>query len=134
MIELDFWAEQKVKYPLLYREQPALECWDGWNAILDKLGSRLEPLITAWKPWDDDPHTESYRPYCIQVKEKFGTLRFYMSSSNEEMDEWIDLAEVNSSQICEMCGKPGELQNHVAWFRTTRCRECLVSRTARESK
>jgi len=39
-----------------------------------------------------------------QVKEKFGTLRFYTRNSTKEIDKLIDKAEVRSEMTCEVCG------------------------------
>jgi len=44
-----------------------------------------------------------------QVKEKFGTLRFYTNMTNDEIDEIIVKAEQKSATICEACGKPGTI-------------------------
>jgi hypothetical protein len=46
----------------------------------------------------------------MQVKEKFGTLRFYCSST-AAIDKYIRLAERLSSITCENCGKPGRTDN-----------------------
>lgn len=44
-----------------------------------------------------------------QVKEKFGTLRFYMTSQTPEMDKIIEKACRKSAKTCEECGKPGKV-------------------------
>ena len=40
-----------------------------------------------------------------QIKEKFGTLRFYADMS--ELDEIIDAVEAQSGRTCEDCGEHG---------------------------
>jgi len=70
---------------------------------------------------------EEYRinhPRASQVKEKYGSLRFYMSSSTEEMEDLITEAEVKSEVICEDCGADGELCSSGSWFRTI-CPTCV---------
>lgn len=52
-----------------------------------------------------------------QVKEKFGTLRFYYSGGDEAIDGMVRMAESMSSVMCEECGKPGE-QTTGGWIRT----------------
>ena len=42
-----------------------------------------------------------------QVKEKFGTLRFYYSGGDDVIDGMVRMAESMSSVTCEECGKPG---------------------------
>jgi hypothetical protein len=56
-----------------------------------------------------------------QVKEKFGTLRFYCGGT-EAIHRYIHLAERLSSITCEDCGKPGTA-NDSGWIRT-QCDDC----------
>lgn len=45
---------------------------------------------------------------ATQVKEKYGTLRFYVSHSDEFIDGVIAMAESMSTRTCETCGAPGK--------------------------
>ena len=56
-------------------------------------------------------------PVAVQVKEKFGTLRFYVDNTCERMDGAIEMAEYMSGCICEECGNPGK-QRGGGWIRT----------------
>ena len=56
-------------------------------------------------------------PRASQVKEKFGTLRFYMSTSSEEMEAIISAAEKRSAITCESCGKKGRVRGR-RWLYT----------------
>jgi len=47
-------------------------------------------------------------PLVVQVKEKFGTLRFYIQSGTEEHYNYISFAESMSGHTCETCGSPGK--------------------------
>ena len=62
-----------------------------------------------------------------QIKEKYGGLRFYASgfsnSCHDDAYRLIAKAENDSYDICEKCGKPGELRT-VGWFKTL-CDECV---------
>jgi hypothetical protein len=42
-----------------------------------------------------------------QVKEKFGTLRFYYSGGDAHIDGLVSMAEAMSACTCEECGAPG---------------------------
>jgi hypothetical protein len=42
-----------------------------------------------------------------QVKEKFGTLRFYYSGGDDYISGLVSMAESMSGVTCETCGKPG---------------------------
>ena len=52
-----------------------------------------------------------------QVKEKFGTLRYYTSGSNDKIRQLIHDAEERSAETCEVCGKPGKLITG-GWLKT----------------
>lgn len=47
-------------------------------------------------------------PTVSQVKEKFGTLRFYINAGTDEHYNYIRFAENLSARICETCGAPGK--------------------------
>lgn len=73
-----------------------VSCSEGWYWILDALDNKLSYL---------DPDYQ-----INQVKEKFGTLRFYFTSNkggmiNEIMQDCVTRAEYQSSRTCEYCGK-----------------------------
>ena len=61
-------------------------------------------------------------PCALQVKEKWGTLRFYISPSTDEMEEAIQKAQEESSIVCEMCGNPGKFSD-TGWC-MVRCEGC----------
>ena len=44
-----------------------------------------------------------------QVKEKFGTLRFYYTGGDDYIRGLVSMAEAMSSVTCEQCGAPGKL-------------------------
>lgn len=61
-------------------------------------------------------------PRASQVKEKFGTLRLYVSSWTDEMADVIREAEKKSEVTCEHCGQPGTLRTDGWYF--TFCDTC----------
>jgi hypothetical protein len=52
-----------------------------------------------------------------QVKEKFGTLRFYYSGGDDHISGLVRMAEAMSSCICEECGSSGRIRGN-GWVRT----------------
>ncbi len=94
-------------------------CWGfetgpGWMGIIYEAALKLEPLIVAAKA--KDPEAWEYGYFrASQIKEKYGTLRFYLSGGTEEMYE---IAE----ETCESCGKAGKLRGD-GWY-STRCDQC----------
>jgi hypothetical protein len=88
-------------------------CGDGWFDIIYGLSKALTAEIQKL-PEDE---RESYR--ACQVKEKFGTLSFYMTALTEEMDRLVIAAENKSGCTCEVCGKPGVLRSTHGWYYTS---------------
>ena len=70
-----------------------LECGDGWFDLIWRLSGKLESLIVEWMK--QNLHISI--PRTVQVKEKFGTLRFYMENGTNEMCKLIYEAEEESS-------------------------------------
>jgi hypothetical protein len=64
-------------------------------------------------------------PVVVQVKEKFGTLRFYVDGASREQDRYISFAEGLSSTICEECGSMHAETYTMGWHRTL-CREHAI--------
>ena len=134
--ELD--AKLVKDFPLLYadRHKSAQETcmfWglavgDGWEPLIRELSEKLEPLIGKWILENLD--RKEFPPRAAQVKEKFGTLRFYMNGyCGEEIRKAIREAEEKSCVTCEDCGDPGTSRSG-GWYRTL-CDECEVVRQER---
>ena len=93
------------------------ECGDGWFNILNQLMGNIQHHID-WKN-----KKEEVIPQVVldQVKEKFGTLRFYYTGGDDYIRGMVSMAEAMSGVTCEVCGKPGET-NYGGWIKT-RCEE-----------
>ena len=122
--------EKLVKtFPNLYKDRngnmmETCMCWgfpgDGWFQLIWDLSEKLEKMILEMKT----QHPEmKYSPRAVQVKEKYGTLRFYMSSETDEMSKAISVAEDISEKTCESCGKEGILFSE-GWCKV-RCVDCV---------
>jgi len=104
-----------------YREKEIVEAKE-WNAMVAR-GEK-----PAW--WRDvaDPKKKkipkAVRQVVVsQVKEKFGTLRFYVGGGDEITDAYITLAETISAFTSEDCGAPAESQCGMGWIRVL-CPQC----------
>jgi hypothetical protein len=62
----------------------------------------------------------------LQVKEKFGTLRFYYSGGDDYIRGLTSMAESMSGVTCETCGNPGRRVGG-GWI-TTLCKEHAEAR------
>jgi hypothetical protein len=93
------------------------ECGNGWFTILDQLMSNIQHHID-WKN-----RTEEVVPQVTldQVKEKFGTLRFYYTGGDDYIRGMVTMAEAMSGVTCETCGKPGT-RTGGGWIKTV-CKE-----------
>lgn len=132
-------------------------CWgfshdDGWFHLIDTLCGAIQSHIDSNNEWVEEYGLPAWKkiqdgtvekdkfdwlekePQLIpqvvadQVKEKFGTLRFYYHGGDEKIHGMVQMAEWMSSQICEVCGRMDELvnQNSKGWIRTT-CPCCVES-------
>ena len=61
---------------------------------------------------------------ATQVKEKFGTLRFYYSGGNEFINGIVSHAEFLSGCICEKCGTTQNVGTTTGSWITTICKNC----------
>ena len=89
---------------------PSIDVGKGWDAIVFDLH---EKLLAA------DPTFS----YC-QIKEKYGSLRVYLTKHNDETNTLIRAAAARADATCESCGAAGVL--HVSrrrWYRTL-CPSC----------
>lgn len=114
-------------HPLLFCEISYFECGEGWSDIIEELADKLESLIVTYIENIENPEERELFPSAAQVKEKYGTLRFYMRTETEEMSDLIEEAERKSRITCENCGKEGKLRDKMGWYSTScdRCSEKL---------
>ena len=108
-----FGCKPRMPYPMF-----GIECGDGWLPLLDELFAGIEAVVRRDKLKDFQ---------IDQIKEKFGTLRVYVSGANREIHKLIREAEVRSGSICERCGKPGQTASMDGWY-VTLCERHYKSR------
>jgi hypothetical protein len=82
---------------------------NGWFGILDEMATEIEQTCAA---------TRCELPTVLQIKEKFGLLRIYVSGADDAVDAIITRAEERSAVTCEDCGSPGHLCRRDGWMRT----------------
>ena len=114
-----------------------IECHDGWYDIIDSLCFKIQyhcnVVNTRYIPTTDkyqfilenDP--EYVQVVAAQVKEKMGTLRFYVDGGDATTEGIIQMAEAMSSRICELCGSPAKTNRDSGWMHTT-CTTCNLKR------
>ncbi len=88
----------REEFPVLFSKPCGFWCEDGWFDLIHDLAAE----ITAIAERDD------LTVVAMQVKEKFGGLRFYLEErETPELRQVIDAAERRSFTVCELTGEPG---------------------------
>ena len=132
---------RNTKFPV------SIDVGDGWFNIIDQLAycicssvnsakaelfsaKQREPnnttCIAAKQSNVDD--AIAALPSVMQVKEKFGSLRFYYNCNCEtsRIDTFIEFAERMSLCTCDRCGVQGKLQR-AGWMQV-KCDNCLTKK------
>jgi len=120
------WDTLRNKFPLLYKKRIAFECGPGWYDILYSLSNKIERILETSKKSCDSlqcPCNDCLEMHAVQVKEKYGTLRFYMSCETDEISDLIAEAEALSSQTCENCGALAKMRG-TRWMEV-KCDKCF---------
>ena len=101
------------------------ECADGWFDIIDSLCRCIQSHVDnsqARGHMTPEEFNSKIQVRAAQVKEKFGSLRFYVDNSDEFVRGLISMAETQSLKTCESCGCPGHPRSG-GWIRTL-CDDC----------
>jgi hypothetical protein len=130
--ELDALLCEKYPKMMINRNLPmqetcmcwGFECGDGWYNILNQLMGNIQHHID-WKNRNGEVVPQVT---LDQVKEKFGTLRFYYTGGDDYISGMVTMAEAMSGTTCEGCGNPGERRGG-GWVRTI-CDTCEEKRDA----
>lgn len=111
-------------FPKLYKNRHGSEydtcmAWgfetgDGWYELIKECSEKLEVI-------NDKIEDPEFHIVAEQVKEKFGTLRFYVgavpSEYADEIYDAIRVAEDKSETTCEVCGEVGRIRGK-GWVST----------------
>ena len=123
------WDRLRQACPRLYKNDIAFECGHGWYNILHDLSVKIERILDEFSNTHVVPEGEKdefVEMFAIQVKEKYGTLRFYMSCETDKISNVIEEAEALSSQTCESCGAPAKIRG-TSWMEV-KCDNCFKER------
>lgn len=99
-----------------------ISCDKGWYKIIVETNQKLRFLYPTYE--------------IHQIKEKFGTLRYYYGIPYDESNEVDSLvysimadvasnAENRSAYYCEVCGSMGRTRERNYWYKTL-CKDCAV--------
>jgi hypothetical protein len=78
-----------------------IDCFPGWAGLILDCDAQLAKI---------DPQYE-----VLQIKQKFGKLRYYFKASDEslfpKMQKIVIKTETISGNVCEICGVRGQAEN-----------------------
>lgn len=107
MMKIELQNYLKKKFPLLYPDNFVFECNDGWFRIILWLSRYLEMYITQQNEMSQK-NPQYYQPVkqvvARQIKQKFGTLRYYYEGGDKHIESIIQYTEFISGYICEETG------------------------------
>ena len=103
-------------------------CWgicvdSGWLKLIDTLCEEIAQHVETENTYGDTGKTLHFE--AVQVKEKFGGLRFYYDGGDERISGMVNMAQAMSFNICETCGNAGQLYRRKGgfWIKTL-CPAC----------
>ena len=133
------------KYPKIFRQKDlsaqetgmcwGISCGDGWYDLIDDLCgeiqnrvanvNRIRKLDLSAAPVTLIPtKTELFVCEAVQVKEKFGELRFYTVGGDDYIDGLITMAESVSARTCTECGHKASVNKPSRGWIYTLCANC----------
>ncbi len=117
-------TKQLIKaFPRLYDKDFIFECKSGWYDLLYDLSQKIDNILSAL-PKDEYPISKDGE--IVQVKNKFGGLRYYTYLNEPQIDELIRLAEEESYKTCEGCGSKKMVEMNKPGWMTPECLKCRI--------
>lgn len=97
------------QYPSIFTDTfRGFEIPDGWLALLAATCKQIQVHIDATP---GVPQLEA-----LQVKSKFGLMRFYRQGGDAYCDGVISMSEAVSRTLCELCGNKGTQLKTRGWI------------------
>jgi len=132
------------KYPELFRDRNGsprhtamcwgFDCGNGWYSLIESICEYLMSDVNRLRDRiESDFYTAEAKeiikqelvyatiniPVVVQVKEKFGGLRFYTHGASEDQSQYIHFAENLSYRICEECGAMKDVMTYnIGWAKS----------------
>lgn len=109
-----FAKRMEEKYPkMLGGRYGGFAVGKGWYPVLEQLCASIQSHID-WKEKQGNPVPQVV---VEQIKEKFGSLRFYYQGGDEYISGLVAMAESFAGNLCEECGGLGTRRDG-GWIRT----------------
>jgi hypothetical protein len=134
------------KYPKIFRQKDlstkescmanGIQCGDGWYNIIDVLCHTIKLYLERKNKSDKSHNVIRLVPSssinimfeAVQIKEKFGALRFYYDGGDDTIAEIVSYAESLSLVTCSKCGRPAQAYSS-GWLNTlcSKCKEIFIN-------
>lgn len=121
------------KYPRIFQDYPGNPegvNWhgvpQGWLPVMDKLCGCIQEYVDTTTRYVKGQPQRIEQVTCVQMKEKFGGLRFYTNGNDDEVDGMIRMAEYMCDNTCQDCGSEQDLGYTSGWI-TLLCRNCAIA-------
>ena len=123
-----FASRMEASYPrMLGGRYGGFATGKGWWPLLERLCATIQQHVD-WKndtrknllianPYNHPIPDEVPQVVVEQIKEKFGSLRFYYQGGDDYVHGAVSLAEHLSGHLCEECGGLGKRRSG-GWIRT----------------
>lgn len=108
------WRPFRTAFPLLFggRRIISLDAGAGWRFLLWNLCLSLEAYARAQVANGEQPVR------IVQIKQKFGGLRFYLDDGDQATRAMVAAAEEVAEVTCEACGAPAKPKRINGWIST----------------
>jgi hypothetical protein len=96
-----------------------LECDDGWYNLLDRCMEKVQYFCDLCQA-----QGKNVQLVATQIKEKYGTLRFYYYIEEATViersiiEDFVTQAERESEHVCEESGEDGTICSRGGWYKT----------------
>lgn len=117
-MDITLQARLSTNHPMLV--VPCACCGNGWYGLINRMLDQIQDTLR------NCPNSSIH---ISQIKEKYGTLRFYYSTSKvpedaqSVIDHIVREGEGASGYICEECGSTVNTATSGVWIRTL-CEIC----------
>ena len=116
----EFSNRMQTTYPKMYGgKYGGFSVGAGWWPIIEALSRQIQSHID-WANEQKEKYSRGNgceQVVVVQVKEKFGGLRFYYNGGDDIVDGMVRMAESWAAHSCEECGAPGKRVGD-GWIRT----------------
>lgn len=123
------------KYPKIFESydgNPYGVNWEApkaWLPVIDDMCGAIQDYIEGVYSFKDGVAITIPQVKCVQMKEKWGGLRFYTSGGDEATQGMIRMAAYICRQMCESCGTRENIGRTDGWVSIC-CKPCYEAGNA----